>query len=244
MERSIAEYRAVQQIAKDTMDVLRAAARPGMTEIELADLAGETMRKRGVTSFWYHSIPALVFAGERTVLSLSASEYAPTDYQFKENDMITVDLAPEIERMWADYARTIILQDGKAVPGGEIRDAVFADGVAMEDKLHAHLVQTAKPDMTFHDLHAEMDAFLRENGYENLDFLGNFGHSIVEDMPEGTFFELVRDGRVFFDPNSHEKLSSVRFFTFEPHIRKAGGGRYGFKREDIYYFENGALQAL
>ena len=39
------------------------------------------------------------------------------------------------------------------------------------------------------------------------------------------------------DTVNHEPLGSVNFFTFEPHIRKAGG-RWGFKHENIYYFDD------
>ena len=122
----------------------------------------------------------------------------------------------------------------------EILDEQLRHGVEMEDRLHAFMVAHADPNMTFSQLHAKVDQFLQESGYRNLDFLGNFGHSIVSGMPVGSFKELVNDPRVFFDPNSHTKLSEVDCFTFEPHIRKVGGD-YGFKREDIYQFVDGKL---
>ena len=38
--------------------------------------------------------------------------------------------------------------------------------------------------------------------------------------------------------------SAVSFFTFEPHVRQANG-RWGFKHEEIYYFDSGhRLHAL
>jgi Xaa-Pro aminopeptidase len=233
-------HREVQDIARNTMRVLREAARPGMTEKKLVTLADESQRAQGVKSYWYHGLPALLFAGERTILSQSGSEYTPTDYAFKDNDIITVDLSPEVDGLWADYARTIILQAGKVVDNGAVIDLEFRAGLEMEDKLHAFLVETATADMTFHQLHTKVDVYLRGEGFENLDFLNNFGHSIVEGMPTGTFFELKNDGRIFFDAGNNRKLSSVRFFTFEPHIRRLDG-KYGYKREDIYTFENGRL---
>lgn len=233
----------VQQVAKNTMQELRQAAKPGITESELVDIARKSMEGQGIKSYWYHGLPALLYAGHRTVLSLSASEYAPTDYALKENDMFTVDLSPEVDSVWSDYARTIVLQDGVAVETEAIRDPIFRDGVQTEDKLHAYLAEQAQPEMTFSQLHGIMNDYLVSLGYKNLDFLGNFGHSIVEEMPTGEFFELVRDGRIFFDANCHEKLSSVNYFTFEPHIQKPGV-EYGFKREDIYHFVNGKLRAI
>ena len=35
----------------------------------------------------------------------------------------------------------------------------------------------------------------------------------------------------------------VSYFTFEPHI-STDGSKYGFKREDIYYFDNDVLKKL
>lgn len=39
------------------------------------------------------------------------------------------------------------------------------------------------------------------------------------------------------------KLSDVKMFTFEPHLCLPGS-LYGFKQEDIYYFEKGKLKRL
>jgi Xaa-Pro aminopeptidase len=233
----------VQAIAKDTMEAIGDYARSGMSEKELAAFAKEYMTDKGIVSYWYHEIPALLFAGERTVLSLPASEYVPSEYKVKDDDIITIDLSPEVDRVWSDYARTIILQDGRTVKRQNIRNSEFREGLNMEDKLHDFLVESARPDMIFSELHDKIDKFLKTSDYENLDFLNNFGHTIVEDFPTGTFFELKNDGRFFFDANCQEKLTVARYFTFEPHIRKKGG-KYGYKREDIYTFESGRLTAI
>lgn len=238
------DHKAVQQAAKDTVQMLRDNAKTGVSEIELNEMVVAHFKKLGITDHWFHGRPALLLAGaERSVLSLPASEYKPTDYRLKENDMFTVDLCPEVEGVWGDFARTIVLQDGVAVETKDIREEQLREGVEMEDRLHAFMTKHADPDMTFSQLHAKVDAFLQESGYRNLDFLGNFGHSIVSGMPVGSFKELVNDPRVFFDPGSHTKLKEVEFFTFEPHIRKVGGD-YGFKREDIYQFVDGKLTIL
>ena len=38
-------------------------------------------------------------------------------------------------------------------------------------------------------------------------------------------------------------LSSVDYFTFEPHI-SVKGSKYGYKKENIYYFVDGKLKEL
>ena len=44
--------------------------------------------------------------------------------------------------------------------------------------------------------------------------------------------------------NDELKLQGeVHYFTFEPHI-SVQGSKYGYKRENIYYFENGEIKEL
>lgn len=89
------------------------------------------------------------------------------------------------------------------------------------------------PEMTFEELYVQMNEFILEEGFINLDFLGNFGHSIVR----------RREDRVYIEKGNHAKLSDVDYFTFEPHI-SVRGSRYGYKRENIYFFDQGILKEL
>lgn len=71
---------------------------------------------------------------------------------------------------------------------------------------------------------------IAEKEYVNLDFMGNLGHSIVTDKKD----------RIYTEKGNNAKLSSVRAFTFEPHI-SLPGSQYGFKMENIYCFEDDKL---
>lgn len=73
--------------------------------------------------------------------------------------------------------------------------------------------EVACPTMTLSELHARIVTTLTAKGYENLDFMGNLGHSIEKNL----------DDRVWFDAASHQEMGSVGMFTFEPHIRRVGG---------------------
>ena len=95
------------------------------------------------------------------------------------------------------------------------------------------MVETANPEMTFEELYYQMNQIIRDEGYINLDFMGNLGHSIVR----------RKEDRVYIEKENHTRLGDVGYFTFEPHISVAGS-KYGYKREDIYYFENGVLKKL
>lgn len=45
------------------------------------------------------------------------------------------------------------------------------------------------------------------------------------------------------EKGNHKRLSDVEMFTFEPHI-SIPDSKYGYKREDIYYFNNSGLIKL
>ena len=103
----------------------------------------------------------------------------------------------------------------------------------LEEYLHKTLVDMAAPDMTFEELYYFMNDLIVKKGFLNLDFLGNLGHSIVKN----------KNDRIYAEKGNHKRLSDVEMFTFEPHI-SIPESQYGYKREDIYYFDNGKLIKL
>lgn len=103
----------------------------------------------------------------------------------------------------------------------------------MEHHLHAQLRELAVPSMTFEELARLMNEHIADLGYENLDFLGNLGHSIARRSSD----------RVYIEPGNQARIDSVGFFTFEPHIRRSDG-TFGYKYEDIYCFSDGRLAAI
>lgn len=148
--------------------------------------------------------------------------------------MLTIDLSPQWRDLWGDYARTIVLQNGRVVENlTDIRNEEWKNGLLMEEKLHAELIHFARPGVTFEQLYEHMNAFITEHGFINLDFNGNLGHSI----------EKYKDARIYIEKGNHKVLDEVKYFTFEPHISQPGSV-YGYKKENIYYFEDGQLKEL
>lgn len=224
----------VQQIAKQTMSFIKSKIRAGMSLQELRQIAESKMLSLGTTSFWYWDIGAFIFSGEETTLSVSGNHYQTANKLIKENDIITVDLSPQIGNIWGDYARTIIIENGVVVNEiNRICNAEWKGGLIMEDKLHKELLSFATPNTTFKELYLHMNAFISANGYINLDFLGNLGHSI----------EKQEDDRIYIEKGNSANLGSVEYFTFEPHIA-VKGSNYGFKKENIYCFDNSILKEI
>lgn len=227
------EYRQVQNIAKDTIAYARQIVRPGMDLRDLRRLCEKKMRELGADSFWYWDVGAFVFAGDETAVSVSGRQYVTSSWILAPDDIITIDLSPQCEDTWGDFARTIVLQDGAAAELTEIRNPEWKQGLLTEELLHRELVLFAQPGTTFEELYRHMNALIEAKGFVNLDFSGNLGHSIAR----------RREDRIYIEKGNSARLGDAALFTFEPHIGLKDS-RYGYKMENIYFFENGVLQEL
>lgn len=228
------EYVDMQNLCRAAMTYVRNIVKPGMNLRELRANCEQYLLDYGADSFWWYNVGAFMFSGDETAVSVVPDIYEASDRTICENDIITIDLSPQKNGVWGDYARTIILEDGKAVNDiSEIKNAEWKNGLLMEELLHQRLVDIVREDMTFEELHEKINTLVEEKGYRNLDCLGNFGHSI----------NLRDEDRIYSEKGNKARLSSVGMFTFEPHI-SLPGSKYGFKKEDIYYFSNGRLKTI
>lgn len=109
------QYNEIQNIAKDTIKYIREVIVPGMNLIELRKLCEDKMLELGADSFWYWNVGAFIFAGNETTISISGKRYETSDRVIEDNDIITIDLSPQNENIWGDYARTIIIENGVVV---------------------------------------------------------------------------------------------------------------------------------
>ena len=172
-------YVKVQEIAKDTIDFIKTKISAGMELAEIRQLCEDKMLELGADSFWYWDIGAFVFAGDETTVSVSGREYITSDRKIASDDIITIDLSPQNNNIWGDYARTLIIEDGSVVDDiNNIRTDEWRAGLLMEEELHKELVAFATSQT-----------------------------------------------------------------TFEPHI-SIPNSKYGYKKENIYYFKSGKLIEL
>ena len=114
-EENTMQYKQVQQIAKDTIEYMKTQIKPGMSLKELREKCEQKMLDLGADSFWYWDVGAFVFANDETTLSVSGRDYKTSDRVIEENDIITIDLSPQNGDTWGDYARTVIVENGKVV---------------------------------------------------------------------------------------------------------------------------------
>jgi methionine aminopeptidase len=221
--QDLEKYKQVQQIAKRTIEHLKTFIVEGVSEKEVVEEAEMFMKDNGVDSFWYYDIGAFVLAGDRTVLSISGKDYIPSDTKVRGSDLITVDLSPQIDGNWGDYARSFIIGS----------NSELLEGIKAEENLHLKLKEFIIPNKSFEELSEEINKEIVKIGYKNLDFKGNLGHTI----------EKHKDNRKYIESGNNLKFSDVDLFTFEPHIQKEKG-EFGFKMENIYYFEDNKLKEL
>lgn len=227
-------YFAMQNLNRETIKYAADMIQVGMRLPKIKALCEEYLLKNDADSFWYWDVGAFIFAGNETTISVSGKDYKATDRTIQENDIITIDLSPQKNNIWGDYARTLVFENGILCrETDKIKNDEWRNGLQMEEYLHKTLIDVATPNMTFEELYYYMNDLISEKGFLNLDFLGNLGHSIEKD----------KNDRIYTKKGNHKRLSDVEMFTFEPHI-SIPNSQYGYKREDIYYFNNGRLIKL
>lgn len=213
----------VQAIAKQVLAELPDAIGPESTEASIAADAVDRMAALGVCETWYHDCPALVLLGSRSCLSVSGRDYTPAVEPVGELNLVTVDLSPMLNAAWGDCARSFVVEGGRVM--NEPTTPEFQHGLRLLDELHTVVRRFATPGTRMNELCAFANEQIAAAGYENLDFLGNVGHSLAQTLGE----------REFIDESNRTRLGDVACFTFEPHIRRQGG-RWGFKHEEVYRF--------
>ena len=225
-QEEISSLEKACEITDNCFQYILTYIKPGMTERQIADEIEEYYKKRTEGL----SFETIVASGENT----SKPHAVPTDRKIQENDIITIDLSPQVGNIWGDYARTIIVENGEVVDDIElIQNQEWKSGLQMEDKLHAELFRFVTKGTTFEELYYHMNEFIVENGFVNLDFMGNLGHSIAK----------VKSDRIYIEKGNKAKLVAMNYFTFEPHIAFPDS-KYGYKKENIYYFDEDVLVEL
>ena len=221
----ISPYLHVQNIALQVLRDIAPFIKSGTREWRIANICAQLLEQYGAKDCWYHNIPALVLVGERTTLSVPGTDYSPSDVAIRSNDLVTIDLSPTINDFWGDCARSYIVSSGRVNPIAT--NSYLYHGIRTERKLHSLMMDVATPETSLHELHSAFNGSIETMGYKNLDFRSNLGHTIEKHL----------DDRRYIEANNHALLGDFDMFTFEPHICRADEN-WGFKMENIYYFEN------
>ena len=131
MEKCYAIYRGAKYSEK-TIEFIKNNIHSEMTLLEIRNLCEAKMMELGADSFWYWDVGAFVFSGDETTVSVSGTEYVTSDKIIDENDIVTIDLSPQNNNIWGDYARTIIIQDGTVAETENINMVLCQDLVQVK----------------------------------------------------------------------------------------------------------------
>ncbi|MCR5324780.1 MAG: M24 family metallopeptidase [Lachnospiraceae bacterium] len=95
-------------------------------------------------------------------VSVSGKDYTTSERVIESNDIITIDLSPQIGDTWGDYARTVIIENGYVVKSvNEIKSDEWRNGLLMEKKLHDKMIEIVNSHMTFEDLYFRMNEYIK-----------------------------------------------------------------------------------
>jgi methionyl aminopeptidase len=161
--------RRAGRVVGHTLSVVSAAARPGVTLIELDALAERTIRSAGaMPSFLgYHGFPATLClsVNDRVVHGI------PDAYRLVEGDVLAIDCGAIVDGWHGDAAVT--------VPVGEVDDAARKLIAACERAMWAGIAQ-ARPGKRLYDIGHAVERAAR--GWGNVRDYG--GHGIGTSMHE------------------------------------------------------------
>ncbi|HEY5112398.1 MAG TPA: type I methionyl aminopeptidase [Acidimicrobiales bacterium] len=99
------KMRKAGHVVAEMHDVTRAAIRPGVTTMELNNLAADVLAKRGARSNFlnYHGFPAVICTSPNDMIVHGI----PGDYVLQEGDIISIDAGAIIEGYHGDAAYTV-----------------------------------------------------------------------------------------------------------------------------------------
>jgi Xaa-Pro aminopeptidase len=231
-EQQIATHRKAQTAAKTVLDMLSNVITSDDTEQSIARKAHDMLSALGYPETWYYHCPALVLMGTRSCLSISGKDYQAADEKVGQSNLITIDLSPTDDDYWGDCARSFPFENDKVTTNPALLE--FKNGIHFVEQLQHQMLRIAHPEMSFGQLFDWANVRIRESGFVNLDYRNNVGHSIA----------ISREERQFIQTNNSIKLGDTPFFSFEPFVRLKGGS-WGFKHEDIFFFnQTGTLEKL
>lgn len=191
------------QFVAEVLAELREQAAIGVNLLDLELHVRERIRERGAVSCYWDYSPSFGRGPFRNTVCLSVNDAVlhglPHDYPLRDGDVLTMDLAVEVDGWVADAAVTTIV--GTADP----EDLRL---VAATEEALAAAVAVAVPGGRLGDVSAAVAAVARENGYPvNTEF---GGHGLGRTMHEDP--HIPNDGR----PGRGMRLVSGLTIAIEP----------------------------
>ena len=193
------EIAAIKKAIRHTEEIFAmvgSAAKPGMTEREVAALVTAERERRGLQAAWEPKVCPAVFSGPDT----AAAHYAPTERRIEPGHILNMDFGVKVDGYCSDLQRTYyVLAPGETSAPAEVRRGF--DTIV-------NSVQRAKAGIRPGVQGVAVDAIARtiitDAGYP--EFPHGLGHQV------GRF---AHDGTALLGP-AWEKYAGKPFYALEP----------------------------
>ncbi len=200
------------RVVAETLAAIGEAIRPGITTLELDELAEDRIRSAGgVPTFkGYNGFPGSICASPNSMVVHGI----PGPYKVAEGDVMSIDVGVTLDGFVADSARTFGVGeiDAEAQRLLEVCEAALAAGI-----------EAAKPDGHIGDISSAVQQVTEDAGFSIVRSL--VGHGVGRDMHEEPQVPN------FGEPGHGPKLSTGMTIAIEPMIT-AGA-------DDVFLAEDG-----
>ncbi len=211
-------------IANEVWDKAVKKIKPGMTEIEIAALIDDLIKKTGNI----RSFETLSNAGDKTAPGHSM----PTNAKLSRGDLLHVDFGVKYENFCSDIQRLLYFKrPNETKPPAELLEAF--------NTVNSIITETGtmcKPGVRGFEVDARAREMLCENGYP--EYQHALGHQLGRDVHDGGAIIGPRWERYGVTPTIPLEASNA--FTLELEITLPGIGCVGLE-EDMYVTDDGAL---
>jgi methionyl aminopeptidase len=202
--RELDKMRKACQTAAQLLDYLEPYVKPGISTLELNDLAEEWTRKRGATS------APLGYAGTvmpfpksicTSVNEVICHGIPSADHILRNGDIINIDVTPIVDGYHGDTSRTFLVGD----VASKVRKLVEVTEESMWRG-----IREVKPGARIGDIGAAIQEYAEAEGFSVVrDFVGHGVHRIFHTAPQVPHYGVRGKGK---------KLRPGMVFTIEPMI--------------------------
>lgn len=201
---TLEQMRPAGAFVAGVLSTLASVAKPGVSLLELDELAHRMIREAGATSCYIDYHPSFGGSPFGKVLCTSVNDAAlhglPYDYALRDGDLLSLDFAVSLNGWVADSALSLVV-------GPSARPEDLSLIHTCEEALRAGISE-ARPGRHLGDISAAIGEVARAAGYQvNTDF---GGHGVGRTMHEDP--SIPNDGR----RGSGPKLKAGMVFAIEP----------------------------
>lgn len=175
--REVDAMREAGRVVAVAHDAMQAAARPGVTLLELDEIADQVLRDAGATSAFRGYQPHFAPTPFPGVICASVNDVVvhgiPTDQRLADGDLVSIDLGAVLDGWVGDAARSYIV----GAPSTQDQQLIDHTQQALDAGIEAAIVGNHIGDIA-----AAIGAIARANGYGTPSGWG--GHGIGREMHE------------------------------------------------------------